>query len=162
MQFLFWVLIERIYSAKTILIQNHLRPLDWMYWRLRTPEEKTQTTQTGQRVALAPFSRELLPQPLWRCQKELPIYFSDHKASAAAVRRRRKRLVAAGDSPRLRCLCFFPKVSKSESQKLLNLRAEKKNTRIYTNQKSIVFVFSSVASVLIVPTLVPQHCRVAL
>ena len=86
-----------------------------MYWGLHTPEEKTQTTQTGQRVALA-FG-ELLPQPLWRCQKELPIYFSDHKASAAAVRRRRKRLVAAGDSPRLRGLRFFLLRYKQNSQK---------------------------------------------
>ena len=52
---------------------------------------------------LSPFTRELLPQPLWSCMKIFQtltncpkIKFSDHKAAAGAVRRRRKRLVAAG------------------------------------------------------------------
>ena len=58
-----------------------------MYWRLHTPEERTQTTQTGQRVALA-FG-ELLPQPLWRCFEKSLLLFSDHKASAVAVRERK-------------------------------------------------------------------------
>ena len=52
---------------------------------------------------LSPFTRELLPQSLWSCMKIFQtlincpkIKFSDHKAAAGAVRRRRKRLVAAG------------------------------------------------------------------
>jgi hypothetical protein len=44
-----------------------------MYCRLWIEEGKPQTTQTRQRVALA--YGELLPQPLWRCQKVLPIFF---------------------------------------------------------------------------------------
>ena len=57
----------------------------------------------AQLVALARYTRELLPQPLWSCMKIFQtlincpkIKFSDHKAAAGAVRRRRKRLVAAG------------------------------------------------------------------
>ena len=48
-------------------------------------------------------ARDLLPQPLWSCMTKFQtlincpkIKFSDHKAAAGAVRRRRKRLVAAG------------------------------------------------------------------
>ena len=45
---------------------------------------------------LSPFTRELLPQPLWSCMTKFQtlincpkIKFSDHKAAAGAVRRRR-------------------------------------------------------------------------
>ena len=70
---------------------------------------------------LSPFTRELLPQPLWSCMKIFQtltncpkIKFSDHKAAAGAVRRRRKRLVAAGVA-RVCVVCvFFQRCPKPE------------------------------------------------
>ena len=70
----------------------------------------------AQLVALARYTRELLPQPLWSCMKIFQtltncpkIKFSDHKAAAGAVRRRRKRLVAAGCKPASAWSAFFSK-----------------------------------------------------
>ena len=73
-------------------------------WKNHRPHRRSLTD--AQLVALARYTRELLPQPLWSCMKVFQtlincpkIKFSDHKAAAGAVRRRRKRLVAAGCKP---------------------------------------------------------------
>ena len=76
-----------------------------------------------QLVALARYTRELLPQPLWSCMKIFQtltncpkIKFSDHKAAAGAVRRRRKRLVAAGCKPASAWSAVFTKGVQSQSK----------------------------------------------
>ena len=95
---------------------------------------------------LSPFTRELhrqsfglaqrlvtsfprLPQPLWSCMKIFQtltncpkIKFSDHKAAAGAVRRRRKRLVAAGCKPASAWSAVFSK----------GVQSRKKTSIIYT------------------------------
>ena len=83
----------------------------------------------AQLVALARYTRELLPQPLWSCMKIFQthincpkIKFSDHKAAAGAVRRRRKRLVAAGCKPASVWSVFFSK----------SVQSRKKTSIIYT------------------------------
>ena len=77
---------------------------------------RSRSSSLSQLVALARYTRELLPQPLWSCMKIFQtltncpkIKFSDHKAAAGAVRRRRKRLVAAGCKPASAWSAFFSK-----------------------------------------------------
>ena len=92
---------------------------------------KTADYADKQPVALAPFSRELLPQPLWSCHadRQIIIIFreseiSDHKAAAASVRdqRERKRLVAV-------CVvCGISKHTQSQQETAKNCHAKHRLT----------------------------------
>ena len=87
--------------------------------------KKTQTTQTRAFARAARRSRsfhsraapaaalELLLGNLNNQLNQLKSQISDHKAAAGAVRRRRKRLVAAGCKPASVWSAFFSKVSKA-------------------------------------------------
>ena len=69
-------------------------------------EKKTQTTQTGQLVAVLAL---LGPAPAAALEL-LPGFtniLSDHKAAAVAARRQAGATGRCGRSPRLRCLCSF-------------------------------------------------------
>ena len=101
-----------------ILFRGHFSLASVLTRKKRRPRRRE--LSLAQLVALARYTRELLPQPLWSCMKIFQtlincpkIKFSDHKAAAAAVRRRRKRLVAAGCKPASVWSAVFPKVSKA-------------------------------------------------
>ena len=115
----------------------------------------------AQLVALARYTRELhrqsfglaqrlvtsfprLPQPLWSCMKIFQtltncpkIKFSDHKAAAVAVRRRRKRLVAAGCKPASVWSAFFSK----------GVQSRKKTSIIYTKNHHFYNTFNPIENI---------------
>ena len=101
-------------------------------------EKKPQTTQTRQRVALARFTRELLPQPLGRCCEDYSLNLFLSKCFQLATPKRLRQQLASETSesdgrepqarvgstyllrlcdalPCLRGLCFFPNKDRSKS-----------------------------------------------
>ena len=100
-----WIVRKNVYLLKKqvliILFRGRFSLASDLTRKKRRPRRRE--LSLAQLVALARYTRELLPQPLWSCMKKFQtlincpkIKFSDHKAAAGAVRRRRKRLVAAG------------------------------------------------------------------
>ena len=126
-----------------------------------TRKERRRELSLAQLVALARSTRELhrqsfglaqrlvtsfprLPQPLWSCMKIFQtlinypkIKFSDHKAAAGAVRRRRKRQVAAGCKPASAWSAVFSK----------GVQSRKKTSIIYTKNHHFDNTFNPIENI---------------
>ena len=109
-----------------------------------TRKERRRELSLAQLVALARYTRELLQQPLWSCMKIFQtlinypkIKFSDHKAAAGAVRRRRKRQVAAGCKPASAWSAVFSK----------GVQSRKKTSIIYTKNHHFDNTFNPIENI---------------